>query len=68
MKPNVGSVERIIRVVAGVAILAVGAYFQSWWGLIGIVPIATGAIGFCPAYLPLGISTCKTKSAPTDQA
>lgn len=72
MKLNVGSTERIIRVVAGVAILAVGAYYQSWWGLIGLVPIATGGVGFCPAYLPFGISTCKTdcntKQNPPEQA
>lgn len=60
MKINVGNTERIIRVVAGLAIIGVGVYYQSWWGVIGLVPIATGAIGFCPAYLPFGISTCKT--------
>jgi hypothetical protein len=66
MKPNVGNTERIIRVVAGLAIIGVGVYYQSWWGAIGLVPIATGAIGFCPAYLPFGISTCKTNSTPAE--
>lgn len=61
MKTNVGSPDRIIRIIAGLAILAAGYYYQSWWGLIGIVPLGTAAIGWCPAYLPFGISTCKKK-------
>lgn len=61
MKTNVGSPDRIVRIIAGLAILAAGYYYQSWWGLIGIVPLGTAAIGWCPAYLPFGISTCKKK-------
>jgi hypothetical protein len=60
MKCNEGKTDRIIRVVAGLAIVGAGVYFQSWWGAIGLVPIITGSIGWCPAYIPLGISTCKT--------
>jgi hypothetical protein len=48
-----------LRVVAGVAILAVGAYYGSWLGLIGLMPIFTGSTGWCPAYIPFGISTVK---------
>ena len=59
MKRNVGKTDRIIRVILGFGIIAVGVYFQSWWGAIGIVPILTAAIGWCPAYLPLGISSFK---------
>ncbi len=58
MKRNMGSADRVVRVVLGLAIIAAGAYFRSWLGLIGIVPLATAAIGWCPAYLPFGISTC----------
>jgi hypothetical protein len=61
MKKNVGKADKIVRIVIGVVILAVGYYFKSWWGLIGLVPILTAAIGWCPAYLPFGISTCKAK-------
>ncbi|OUD15007.1 YgaP family membrane protein [Thioflexithrix psekupsensis] len=61
MKANVGMVDRVIRAVVGVAIIAAGVYYQNWLGAIGIVPLATAAIGFCPAYLPLGLSTCKTE-------
>ncbi|MBL9173659.1 MAG: DUF2892 domain-containing protein [Verrucomicrobiales bacterium] len=59
MKQNMGTVDRAIRVVVGVGILAYGAFVGSYWGLIGIVPVLTGTVGFCPAYLPLGLSTCK---------
>ena len=59
MKCNVGKTDKIIRVVIGLGLLAAGGYFKSRWGLIGLVPLLTAAIGFCPAYLPFGISTCK---------
>ena len=59
MKSNVGTPDRIVRVVLGVAIVAAGVYFQSWWGVVGVIPIVTAAIGWCPAYLPFGISSCK---------
>jgi hypothetical protein len=60
MKRNLGTVERVIRVVAGAGILSlvfVGP--QSLWGLIGIIPLATGLIGYCAAYQIVGFSTCK---------
>lgn len=62
MKKNIGSTDRVIRVVAGLLIIALGVLYQSWWGLIGIIPLVTATAGFCPAYLPFGISTCKTKT------
>mgnify|MGYP000411593365 FL=1 len=58
---NVGSVDRVIRLVLGLVIIGVGYYYQSWWGAIGIVPIFTALIGWCPAYLHFGIITCSTK-------
>lgn len=60
MKCNVGGTDRMIRIVAGVVIILLGFYFQSWWGAVGIVPILTGALRWCPAYVPLGFSTCAT--------
>ena len=59
MKPNVGKADRMIRVIIGAAIIAIGVYLKSWWGAIGVIPIFTAAIGWCPAYLPFGISSCK---------
>lgn len=64
MIQNVGNAERVVRVLAGVAICAAGVYFHSWWGLVGLVPIATGATGYCPPYQLLGISTCSVKTEP----
>jgi len=60
MKKNVGSADRAVRVIAGLIVIFIGVYFKSWWGLVGLLPIATAAMGWCPAYLPFGISTCKT--------
>jgi len=60
MKINESSLERVIRVIAGLIILSlvfVGP--QSWWGLIGLVFVVTGLVGNCPVYSILGISTCK---------
>ncbi len=57
MTKNVGTVDRVIRLVVGVAIVAAGFYYQSWWGLVGIIPLFTGTLGWCPAYLPFKIST-----------
>ncbi|HLD09147.1 MAG TPA: DUF2892 domain-containing protein [Methylophilaceae bacterium] len=59
MKCNVGNTDRIIRVIIGAGIIAAGVYFQSWWGAIGVVPIVTAAIGWCPAYSLFGISGSK---------
>lgn len=58
MIKNIGESDRIFRLAAGLAIIIIGLVAKSWWGLIGIVPIATAAIGHCPLYLPLGINTC----------
>ena len=63
MTSNVGKIDRIIRVVLGCAIIGAGVYYQSWWGAIGVIPLFTAAIGWCPVYLPFGISTsCKDQS------
>ncbi len=60
MKVNVGSTDRLIRVVVGVALIAAAVMgYIGMWGYIGIVPILTGTLRFCPAYMPFGISTCR---------
>jgi hypothetical protein len=59
MTSNVGGIDRILRIVIGLGLIAlvfVGP--QTPWGWIGIVPLATGLIGWCPAYVPFGISSC----------
>lgn len=62
MKCNVGKTEQVIRIIIGVAIVLLGLYFKSWWGIIGLAPIITGLIGYCPASDVLGISTCDVKN------
>lgn len=60
MKKNVGNVERAIRIIVGLAVISlvfIGP--QSNWGWLGLVPLATGLIGWCPPYSLLGINTCK---------
>ena len=63
MKQNVGSVDRAIRAIAGIGLISlvfVGP--QTVWGWIGVVPLATAIIGWCPPYSLLGINTCGTKN------
>jgi len=63
MTANVGGVDRILRIIVGLALIAFAVFSQheyAVWGWVGIVPLATGIIRWCPAYLPLGIKTCKT--------
>lgn len=64
MKSNVGGIDKILRLVAGAGLLAF--FFLSegparYWGLVGLVPIATGLFNFCPVYPLLGINTCSAK-------
>ena len=64
MKANEGTADRIFRVIIGLAILStvvVGP--QSMWGLVGLVPLLTGLVGFCPLYKVFGFSTCPLKKS-----
>lgn len=62
MKQNIHNVERIIRVVAGVILILLAFVGpKNPWFLLGIVPLLTGILGWCPPYAILGISTCKLK-------
>lgn len=63
MKSNIGVIDKIARIIIGLAIIGVGITFKSWLGLIGLVPLGTAIFGVCPAYLPLGLSTCKIKDS-----
>ncbi|PCI48265.1 MAG: hypothetical protein COB49_06175 [Alphaproteobacteria bacterium] len=59
MKINVGKLDKILRIVVGIALVAsaLAGYFVPW-GWIGIIPLVTGLIGWCPAYSIFGISSC----------
>ncbi|OYU31875.1 MAG: hypothetical protein CFE39_05940 [Comamonadaceae bacterium PBBC2] len=62
MTTNIGGVERILRVVGGLVLVALAATGQvGVWGWVGLVPIATGLSGWCPPYSLLGINTCKNR-------
>ena len=58
MKPNVGAADRVIRVILGIAIIAWGIMAKNWWGAIGIVPLATGVIGWCALYQVMSKMSC----------
>lgn len=64
MQRNVGKTDRIVRIVLGLIVIALGFYFSSWWGLVGAVLLVTGLIGWCPLYAPFKFSTVEgqTKS------
>lgn len=64
MKANVGGVDKVIRIVVGLVIIACGLVFKSWWGLLGVLILATGLFNFCLGYLPFGISTRKASAQP----
>ena len=61
MKLNVGGIDRILRIVAGLALVAWAATGGPVWAWIGIVPLGTGLVGFCPLYPLLGLNTCPAK-------
>ena len=61
MKANVGSIDRVLRVIVGLVLISlvfVGP--QTPWGWIGVVPLLTALVGYCPLYSIIGIKTCKT--------
>lgn len=62
MGANIGGIDRSVRIVAGLVILALFFVLEGtnrWWALIGLVPLVTGIVGWCPAYRVLGIRTCR---------
>ena len=59
MQCNVGKTDKVIRIVLGLMIAALGIAFRSWWGLLAIIPLGTALTGRCMLYLPFGLTTCK---------
>lgn len=63
MQANVGGIDKVARIIAGLALIGLALAGQiGAWGYIGIVPLATGLMGWCPAYSLLGIKSCPTKN------
>lgn len=59
MTPNVGATDRVVRIIAGLILIGLAATNTiGWWGWLGVVPLATGIVGWCPPYAMFGISTC----------
>jgi hypothetical protein len=64
MAINVGGIDRILRIVVGIALIAFALFSgheYAVWGWVGVVPLATGLIRWCPVYLPFGIKTCSSE-------
>jgi hypothetical protein len=62
MQQNVGGIDRVLRILVGLGLISlvfIGP--QTAWGWFGVVPLATALIGWCPAYMPFGIKTCKAR-------
>lgn len=64
MNVNEGTTDKVIRIVIGLAIIITGFVMHSWWGIIGIVPLATGIASRCPMYSILGTNTCRKTNSP----
>jgi len=66
MAVNVGGIDRILRIVAGLAVLSLFFVLEGsarYWGLVGFVPLLTGIFRYCPAYSLIGLNTCPMKRA-----
>lgn len=61
MKKNIGTVDQVIRWIIAVAIAVLGIVFNSWWGLLALIPALTALFAFCPLYAPFKLSTRKKK-------
>lgn len=62
MTANVGGIDRILRIVVGIALLSLFFVLEGnarYWGLVGLLPLATGVFRFCPAYTLFGLKTCR---------
>ena len=62
MKINIGTPDRVFRMIAGIVVIGAGYYFQNWWGVIGLVLIGTSLIRWCPAYSLMRISSKSSSS------
>ena len=59
MKFNMGTLDRTLRFIGGLIIMLLGYIYESWWGVVGLVPLLTAFIGWCPLYVPFKFSTKK---------
>ncbi|MEX0375087.1 YgaP family membrane protein [Spiribacter pallidus] len=63
LKTNVGAVDRVIRAAVGLVLIALAVFGQGMtWGWVGVIPLATALVSYCPAYSLLGMNTCGRKA------
>ncbi len=66
MQCNIGKTDKTIRIIVGILIILWGFFDKNWWGLIGLIPLLTGIVSWCPVYSLLGIKTCEHKSGSAE--
>ena len=59
MHHNVGGIDQILRIVLGVVICTIGVIYNNWWGMVGLIPLVTGTMSWCPLYYLVGLSSLK---------
>lgn len=65
---NVGGADKAIRLIVGLIVIGLGVFFESWWGLLGVVIFLTGVFSRCGIYTLFGISTCPVDTSATPAA
>ncbi len=68
MKANVGGIDKALRIIVGIGLLSLLFLVEGpakWWGLIGLIPLGTGLLNFCPLYGLFGLSTCSPQKKGT---
>ena len=65
MHHNVGGIDQILRIVLGVVICTIGVIYNNWWGLVGLIPLVTGTMSWCPLYNLVGLSILKISESET---
>ncbi|MGA0350739.1 MAG: YgaP family membrane protein [bacterium] len=65
MHHNVGGIDQILRIVLGVVICTIGVIYNNWWGLVGLIPLVTGTMSWCPVYNLVGLSSLKISESET---
>ena len=59
MKRNVETMDKIVRIIVGLVIIIFGIIYKNWLGVVGLIPLVTGLVGYCPLYNVCGVSICK---------
>jgi len=65
MHHNVGGIDQILRIVLGVVICTIGVIFNNWWGMVGLIPLVTGTMSWCPLSKLVGLSSLKISESET---